>query len=130
MSNAITYNEIEKAVHRFYSQLRQHPKLSVFFSQIEDFESHEKRISDFWWISMGGKLGYPLKIDMMAKHLPLGIDADDLETWLSLFSEILHEQLEKDKAEKWMAKVQVIATRLRQVVIEKKTMGLEIKMQT
>jgi len=105
----------------------QHPDLAHFFKHIEDFAEHEKRITDFWWISMGGELEQPPKIDMIGKHFPLGIKQQDLETWLALFSETLEQQLAEEKALYWMDKVMKIAARLKQIVIDNQAMGVQIK---
>ena len=127
MSNTPGYEEIENVVSAFYKKVMQHPKLGHFFEHIENFAEHEKRIVDFWWISMGGSLEQPPKIDMIGKHFPLGIKQDDLETWLALFSETLGEQLTENKALFWMDKVMLIAARLKQIVIDNQAMGVQIK---
>jgi len=127
MSNAPSYKEIENVVSAFYEKVIKHPKLAHFFEHIDDFAEHEKRIIDFWWISMGGSLEQPPKIDMIGKHFPLGIKQEDLEMWLALFSETLGEQLDDNKAVFWMDKVMTIAARLKQIVIDNQAMGVQIK---
>ncbi len=127
MSSPPSYEEIHNVIHAFYEKLMQHPDLAHFFKHIEDFAEHEKRITDFWWISMGGKLEQPPKIDMIGKHFPLGIKQQDLETWLALFSETLEQQLAEEKALYWMDKVMKIAARLKQIVIDNQAMGVQIK---
>ena len=127
MSNTPSYEEIEKVVHAFYEKVIQSPELGHFFKHIADFSEHEKRITDFWWVSMGGKLDTPPKIDMIGKHFPLGIKQQDLEIWLALFSETLGQQLEEQKALFWMDKVMLIAARLKQIVIDNQAMGLQIQ---
>ncbi len=122
-----TYEEIENVIHVFYENVMQHPQLGHFFARLENFAEHEKRIVDFWWISMGGKLEHPPKIDMIGKHIPLGIKQADLETWLALFSETLQQQLAEDKAGYWMDKVRLIAARLKQIIIDKQPLGVQIK---
>ncbi|VAW63185.1 hypothetical protein MNBD_GAMMA08-2646 [hydrothermal vent metagenome] len=122
-----TYEEIENVIHVFYEKVMQHPQLGHFFARLENFAEHEKRIVDFWWISMGGKLEHPPKIDMIGKHIPLDIKQADLETWLALFSETLQQQLAEDKACYWMDKVRVIAARLKQIIIDKQPLGVQIK---
>ncbi len=122
-----TYEEIQKVVHKFYARVLAHPQLSVFFEHIDNFTEHEKRISDFWWMSMGGKLEQPPKIDMIGKHLPLGIKAEDLELWLGFFSETLEQELDETKALFWMDKVLLIAARLKQIVIENQGAGVQIR---
>jgi hemoglobin len=127
MSNTPSYEEIENVIHAFYEKLLQHPSLGHFFKHIEHFAKHEKRIVDFWWMSMGGKIAQPPKIDMIGKHFPLGIKQEDLQVWISLFSETLQQQLDENKAVYWMDKVMIIAARLKQIVIENQSIGVQIK---
>jgi len=127
MSHAPTYQEIESVIEAFYEKVMHHPQLGHFFEHIEDFSEHQKRIVDFWWISMGGKLEQSPKIDMIGKHLPLGIRQEDLEIWLALFSETLEQQLSESQAIFWLDKAMVIGARLRQIVIEHQPMGVQLK---
>jgi len=124
--NAPSYDEIRQVVRAFYNKVLTHPDLGHFFSHIDDFAEHEQRIVDFWWISMGGKLDDPPKIDMIGKHFPLGIKESDLQQWLALFSETLREQLDEPKGLLWMDKVLLIAARLKQIVIDSQAMGVQI----
>jgi len=124
--NAPSYDEIRRVVQAFYKKVLHHPKLGHFFSHIDDFAEHEQRIVDFWWMSMGGKLDEPPKIDMIGKHFPLGIQESDLQQWLALFSETLKEQLGGPQGLLWMDKVLLIAARLKQIVIDNQAMGVQI----
>jgi len=125
-SNMPTYEEIEQVISAFYQKVTGHSQLGHFFESIEDFSSHEKRITDFWWVSMGGKLEQPPKIDMIGKHFSLGIKSNDLEVWLALFSETLGENLSEAKSRYWMDKVLTIAARLKQIVIEHQGLGVQL----
>jgi len=127
MSNTPSYEEVETVIHLFYKKLMTNQQLGHFFEHLENFDEHEKRIVDFWWISMGGKLENPPKIDMIGKHFPLGIKQDDLEVWIALFSETLEQQLAENKALFWMDKVMTIAARLKQIVIDNQSMGVQIQ---
>jgi len=127
MSNTPTYEEIENVIHAFYAKVTGHHQLGHFFEHLDDFGEHEKRIVEFWWISMGGKLEQPPKIDMIGKHFPLGIKQQDLEVWLALFRETLGQQLAENKALIWMDKVMLIAARLKQIVIDNQMMGVQIQ---
>ena len=124
--NVPSYEEIRRVVHEFYKKVLNHSELEHFFSHINDFAEHEQRIVDFWWMSMGGKLDEPPKIDMIGKHFPLGIKETDLQQWLALFSETLGEYLEGPKGLLWMDKVLLIAARLKQIVIDNQAMGVQI----
>jgi len=125
--NTPNYEEITQVIQVFYQKIIHHPQLGHFFEHIDDFAEHEKRIADFWWVSMGGKLESPPKIDMIGKHFSLGIQAADLEVWLGLFSETLAETLSDEKAKFWMDKVLTIAARMKQIVIDHQGLGVKIQ---
>lgn len=124
--NIPTYEEITDVVTEFYKKITIHPQLGHFFEHIDDFTQHEKRIIDFWWVSMGGKLEQSPKIDMIGKHFPLGIKEKDLELWLAMFSETLQSRLNESKGRYWMDKVLTIAARLKQIVIDHQGMGIQV----
>lgn len=123
----ICYQQVQDVVHTFYQKLINHAELGHFFEHIDDFDHHEKRICDFWWLSMGGKLESPPKINMIAKHMPLGIKQRHLQIWLTIFSETLSQQLDKETAKDWMDKALQIGARIKQIVIDHQAMGVTIK---
>lgn len=125
--NIPTYDEITEVVKAFYARAMQDEQLAPFFSSIPDFEEHEQRIIDFWYMTMGGKLDKPPRIDMIGKHFPLGIKEEDLQRWLTLFSETLAEKLSDARARFWMDKALTIAARLKQIVIDHQAMGVQIQ---
>ena len=122
----ISYTDVSQVVHLFYAQLLEHPQLSHFFQNIENFSSHEQRISDFWWLVLGGRLDQKPDIDMIGKHMPLGIENKDLEIWLAIFTQTLQQSLTPAAASLWLNKVELIASRLRQIVIQQKPSGIQI----
>lgn len=126
LADRISFSQVQQVIHHFYNRLMSHPQLGRFFEGIDDFQQHEQRISEFWWLSMGGKLANPPRIDMIGKHFPLGIQAEDLETWLVLFGETLGEELPEAEAAEWMHKALAIASRLKQIVIDHQAPGLQI----
>jgi len=123
----ISFIQVQQVVHAFYERLQTHAQLSRFFKHIADFSEHEHRISCFWWMSMGGKLHTPPSIDMINKHMPLGINADDLQIWLQLFDATLKEQLPPQSAQAWFQKALQISQRIQQIVIDKKPIGMQIQ---
>ena len=127
LSQQISYEQVTQVVKAFYKKLMVNQQLGHFFSHINDFSEHEQRIVDFWWMSMGGQLDNPPKIDMIGKHFALGLKAEDLETWLGLLSETLGEELEDEPARRWMDKALQIGARIKQIVIEHKPMGVQIQ---
>ncbi|MCW9013473.1 MAG: group III truncated hemoglobin [Gammaproteobacteria bacterium] len=128
LAEQIGRDQIRRVINAFYQKLLVHPKLGHFFSSIDDFENHQQRISDFWWMAMGGPLKNrpEPKIDMIGKHFPLGIKQQDLELWLVIFGETLGEQLDEKLAVQWMDKALQIGSRIKQIVIDHQPMGVEI----
>lgn len=123
----ITLDQVQQVVHAFYAKLLQHPQMAPFFVQIDNFAETEQRIVNFWWLSMGGKPEHAVKTDLIGKHFPLGIEQVHLEIWLAIFAETLGEQLPDALAREWMAKALQIGGRLKQIVIDHKSPGLQIK---
>jgi hemoglobin len=81
---------IEALVRRFYGKVRADALLGpVFETRIADWETHLKRMCDFWSsvaLMTGRYHGTP-----MAKHLPLPVDAEHFDRWLALFEETARE---------------------------------------
>lgn len=127
MCEQIGRDNIQRVVHRFYAKLIQHPRLGHFFQSIEDFDSHESRIADFWWLALGGQLDQPPKIDMIGKHFPLGIKDEDLEAWLVILGQTLGEELDEQQAHFWMDKALQIGARIKQIVIDHHPMGVPVQ---
>ena len=123
----ISYPQVKQVVHDFYQQLVEHPQLGAFFKPVEDFTAHEQRISDFWWIIMGGKPEPRPQIDMIGKHMPLGIEETDLDLWLSIFEQTLNTSLDEVTATEWMNRAEQIAQRLRQMINYGKSLGIQIE---
>jgi hemoglobin len=75
---------IDQVVRSFYERVREDPMLGPIFSErIDDWESHLRKMMTFWSsvVLMSGAFhGQP-----MQKHVPLPIDADHFDRWLSLF---------------------------------------------
>ena len=128
LAEQIGQAKMRQVIHAFYSKLTHHPQLGTFFSDIDDFDTHEQRITDFWWLAMGGQLEKPTepKINMIGKHFPLGINQEDLELWLVIFSETLGENLDEQLAAQWMDKALQIGARLKQIVIDHQPPGITI----
>lgn len=121
---------IHRVVHQFYLKARQHSVIAHHFQHINDFSSHEEKITAFWWLALGGSAtdlvnGAP-SIDMINKHLAMAITGRDLAVWLELFKQTLFEELEEDLANAWLAKLNEIANHLKALVIEGKSGGIQI----
>ena len=115
---------IEQQIHRFYEKLRKDEEMKGFFAHIPDFAEHEQRIADFWWTAMGGRLDHDPGIDMVGRHMPLGIEDRHIGRWLAYFRETLFEVMEPELAEQWFMMAEGIAMRLRQVVVQGEIPGM------
>ena len=128
LAERIGHDRINQVVHAFYQELLTDPRLGPFFETVDDFTTHEQRISDFWWQAMGGELETPTepKINMIGKHFPLGIGQEDLERWLVIFGKILGENLDEELASLWMDKALQIGARLKQIIIDHQPPGIPL----
>ena len=115
---------IERQIHAFYGKLRDDAQLAHFFEHIPDFSAHERRIADFWWQAMGGRLETPPQIDMVGKHMPMGLSDADIDRWLGYFKETLDEVMEPELAQAWYLLADGIALRLRQIVVHHELPGV------
>lgn len=127
LADQIGYEKVQHIVQVFYRRAQAHPELGHFFSPVEDIQSHQRRLSDFWWQALGGQLDQPAQFDMIGKHFPLGIQDAELEAWLVLFAHVLGENLDLSLANAWMNKTLNVAARLKQIVIDHKPLAPQIK---
>lgn len=81
---------IERLVHAFYAKVRGDALLGpIFAARITDWDPHLARMCSFWSsvALMSGRFhGNP-----MAKHLPLPVDGQHFDRWLTLFEETAEE---------------------------------------
>jgi hemoglobin len=130
LTDQLNLNDVLRVIQRFYIKAQQHPSIGHYFEGIDNFSSHEKKISEFWWLALGGKVddlpdGAP-SIDMINIHIALSINADDLKIWLGLFEQTLFEKLEMDLASAWQIKLHEIANHLKALAIDGKAGGIQI----
>jgi hemoglobin len=117
LCDRIGRERVDRVIARFYERLRTDAQLAPFFARVRDFPEHERRIADFWWIAMGGKVEAPAPVDMLGLHRPMGLRHDDLERWLALFDEVLDAELDPELAQQWRTMARGIGQRLARAVI-------------
>lgn len=127
LCDKIGRERIEKQIHAFYETLQKDPDMQGFFAHIEDFSAHEKRIADFWWNAMGGRLEQPPQVDMVGTHMPMGIEDRHIDRWLACFKETLSQVMEEELAAQWYMMAEGIATRLRQIVVRHQMPNIGIR---
>ncbi|MEJ2685830.1 MAG: group III truncated hemoglobin [Gammaproteobacteria bacterium] len=119
LCDRIGRERVETVVARFYDRLETDPRLGRYFSAIPDLEAHRRRIADFWWIAMGGRLAAPPEVDMVGAHRPLGLSTEDFSHWLALFDETVHRFLPADLADQWLLMAKAVAQRLIGQVVDR-----------
>ena len=107
----ITEPMIERLVHGFYAKVREDALLApVFEARIRDWETHLQRMCAFWSsvaLMSGRYHGSP-----MAKHMPLPVDADHFDRWLTLFEETARELCPPEAAAHFVERARRIAESL------------------
>lgn len=102
---------IERLVRAFYAKVRTDDLLGpVFTARIRDWESHLQRMCAFWSsvaLMSGRYHGTP-----MAKHLPLPVDAEHFDRWLSLFEATAREGCPPEAAQHFLERARRIAESL------------------
>jgi len=93
-----TEADIKTLVHRFYEKVRGDEQLGpIFDAAIQDnWDAHLQKMCDFW----GTLLLYTRKYlsDPMVKHMPLPIQQEHFERWISLFNQTVDECFAGDLA--------------------------------
>lgn len=99
----ITREQIARVVSEFYRRIRQHPDLGpIFFAHVEDWPKHEAKITGFWANAILHERAYDG--NPMQKHLHAGnVRPDHFADWLSLFDEVLRNEVPAETAERWSA---------------------------
>ncbi|MDH5392789.1 MAG: group III truncated hemoglobin [Gammaproteobacteria bacterium] len=131
LTDQLGLNDVHRVIQKFYLKARQHAVIAHHFEAIDDFSSHEEKITAFWWLALGGNLADlphgAAAIDMINKHMALGITENDLNIWLSLFEQTLAEEITPELASAWQTKLHGIASHVKALLIEGKPGGIQIK---
>ena len=112
----ITKENIRSMVDRFYSKVLKDETLADFFIDklgdemiSDEWQEHLDKLTDFWAsITLGDSAysGQPIKPHM---HME-GLKKETFEQWLSLFSETVEKFYEKDAADIFKTRAQMIAS--------------------
>lgn len=97
----VTEAQIEQVVARFYSRVRAHPELgSVFASHVFDWPAHEEKIVRFWRNALLFERCYdgnPMRVHAAAGN----VQTWHFPVWLSLFDDVLEQELPKQSSQVW-----------------------------
>lgn len=112
LADLLGKNKIKEVVIDFYHRIQEHPTLAEPFSSVHDWASHDEKITDYWWVVLGGQPQTSRRFDPVGKHLVSGFSSSLLEDWKRLFKEVLLLHLDKEMAEKWFFRAQIIGDNL------------------
>ncbi|WP_018948157.1 group III truncated hemoglobin [Thioalkalivibrio sp. ALMg11] len=117
LCDKIGAERIRAVIDDFYRRLSADPEIGHHFERIQDFPDHVKRIADFWYMNLGGRLEQPPTIDMVGKHAPLNLTEADLAVWMRHFKATTEDHLEPPLAAEWQQLADGIASRMREDII-------------
>ncbi len=102
---------IDRVVRNFYGRVRSDELLGpVFDARIADWEPHLQRMCAFWSsvaLMTGVYHGQPMR-----KHLPLPVDAEHFDRWLSLFEATVQDLCPPKAADHFLERARRIAESL------------------
>ena len=106
---------LEKLLHQFYSDVRQHKIIGPIFNQrIHDWPAHLAIITEFWARQTGGPSNYGGGVAV--KHLSLGLEKKHFQHWLSLWEFNCSRQLPSAEAAEMIALARQMAVHLQKAV--------------
>lgn len=98
---AVSEEQIDRVVSRFYSDIRAHPALGpVFAGHVADWPGHEEKIGRFWRNALLLQRSYdgnPMQVHRAAGDVEPG----HFPVWLSLFDAVLETELPPPLAQAW-----------------------------
>ena len=112
LADRLGRNKVNTIVNDFYNQIQEHPTLAEPFSSVHDWPTHKEKISDFWWVVLGGKPYTSYKYEPVGKHLMAGFNESLLVDWKQLFKRSLLKHLDNDLADMWFSRIQMIGENL------------------
>lgn len=104
--------KIDLVVNDFYNRIQLHQTLAKPFSNVHDWPAHKEKITEFWWVVLGGKPKASFKYDPVGKHFAAGFTGALLADWKLLFRDVLQTHLKPDMVNKWFSRVEIIGDNL------------------
>ena len=115
----ISPEEISNLVDRFYAKVRLDPVIGPIFNEaIEDWPAHLTLLKDFWSTVLLTERRY--QGDPLSKHLPLPIDHQHFDRWLSLFEETARQTMTPEHANTVVMKSHRIAQNFKLAIAYKR----------
>lgn len=107
MKNDITTREdIKLLVDRFYDKVKADNLIGPIFSHV-DWPHHLPIMYNFWSSMLLGDQSY--RGNPFQKHLPLPLQTEHFDQWLTLFRETVRENFEGEKADEVVMRAEGIA---------------------
>lgn len=124
---SFTHKQIFNVVDSFYRKVSQHPNLSQPFASVDHWPDHIERMTQFWWMKLGGEAYTTTQYAPIPKHYEAGFNSSLLNDWLELFSQTLQEQeLSEEQITTWKAMTQrigIFLTKRNEAYTQLKTSG-------
>lgn len=106
---AVTEEDLQRLVERFYGRAAADPLLGpVFARAIPDWEGHYRIVQNFWSRTLLGTARYSGM--PFAAHIPLQLKPEHFARWVALFRETAAEVLDQVAAARAIAKVEHMST--------------------
>lgn len=106
---AITEDQIDRVIAKFYVAARQDPQIGpIFAAHVADWTAHEAKIGKFWRNAILFQRGYdgnPMHVHMNVA----GLNTRHFAPWLRLFDSVLAAELPQESAQAWSALTHRIA---------------------
>lgn len=120
LTNSVDRASVEKMVRSFYERLVQDDVVGPYFIKVlgsdlknDKWYEHFKTLDKFWLLLMEGEEGY--MGDPFGPHAFIGeLYAETFERWLKIFKAHINEHYEKEIADKFYKKAEVLAKQFMQ----------------
>ena len=124
MNAIVSEQEIGLIVEHFYEKVRLDSEIGpIFNATVGDWPYHLRTLKDFWSTILLASGRY--KGDPMMTHLPLALDPQHFERWLTLFSETAREFLPEERAVIVVTKAERLAQNFRLGIARRKQSALD-----
>jgi len=97
----LSRQDIADVVHAFYASVRKHDQLGPVFSKhVDDWQSHEEKITRFWANAIQHERSYDGN-PMMAHLQARDVKEQHFEVWLGVFDATLERLIPSPQKEQW-----------------------------
>lgn len=112
LADRIGYDNVFRVVNDFYDLIQTHPTLADPFGAVVHWDEHKFKITQFWFVVLGGKPTAAFRYDPVAKHFAASFTGKLLRDWKTLFHSVLFRHLDPVLADAWFERVELIGENL------------------